>query len=95
MKPLNTLVIQRLKKTKMLSVAQASFLLEKTMQVVENNWGEESRKAIRPWKYQDGKIYLKSSMGIWRQEITKHKASLLSIINTEIPQVEISDILIF
>lgn len=94
MKPLHNLVIQRLKKTKMLSVVQASFLLEKTMQIIENNWGKESRQAIQPWKYQDGKIYLKSSMGIWRQEITKHRTSLISIVNTEVPQVEISDILI-
>lgn len=94
MKPLGTLVIDRLKKRKMTDVAQAAFVLEKTLQIIENHWGEQSRKSILPWKYVNGKIYLKSGNGAWRQEITKNKASILSLLHIEIPNAPITQLII-
>lgn len=73
--------------------AKASLILEKTKQVLENNFSEDVVSFCTPKKYINTVVYLQCANSGWRNEIEGKKHIILALIKAELPHENISEII--
>lgn len=86
-----------LKKRGLFTEAKASFILEKTKQILEENLGETREnieKNITVKKFWEKKIFLYPKNSIWRHALNTHKKTFLLLLQEEFSPEEICDIII-
>lgn len=89
MKSLANLIGGRLKKLGIEEEAFASLVLEKTKQMLENNFEESFTQNAIPQKYKKGIITIRCTNSSAKHFFSKHSAALLPLLQKEFPKESI------
>jgi hypothetical protein len=97
MKTFQELLGKFLRKKGIFTEAKASFVIEKTKQILEENLGETRKtieKNISVQKFTEKKIFLHAKNPTWRHTLNAHKKTFLLLLQEEFSSEEIYGIIV-